>query len=950
MKHTYTLLLFVAFIWMLGTPASAQPPMTIKVPLDGTENFRQVTEKTEQYLSTLPDSYEKDRFQKHFTRWAYYQSMHLGPAGEFVNIPKKTLEAAGNQSDAPLTSSNGAWTFVGPNSASLNNPSASLLGNGRVDRMAFHPTDPNTIYVGTPAGGLWRTTDGGSSWAPLSNYIPSLGVSGIVVDHTNPNTLYVLTGDGDAYVSNYFVVLFGYIRLSVGMLVSHDAGATWQSTGQMSASDFCGYRLVQNPNNSSMLYAATSDGLYRTLDGGASWTRMMTGKFYDIEFKPGSSSVMYASGQGTFFYSLNAGTTWNTPTFDFSLCATGRVEIAVTPNSSGKVYLVSGPKGASSSFCGFYQSVNSGLSFTRLANTPNILGDEIGSGDQSEYDLGVAAKPTDNQKILTCGLVIYKSSNGGVTFSNATTYRESGGNYIHPDCHSIEYNPLNNFVYAATDGGFFKSTDDGTSWTNLSAGINTAQFYHFDDCDANPSAVLGGCQDNGVKYRSTATTNFSQIFCCDGGDAAIDYTNDTKGFAVWNRDIIHYSNFTTTSPTTVASSGFFPQVDMNTSYPNIIYYSYSRVVKYDFSTLTSTTLGGANILGGWVVRTCPSSNTTIYTAGGNSSYATTGEMFVTANGGTSWSTISGNPGFPATYYRISDIGVNPVNSTQVYACFGGYTAGQKVLYSSNSGSTWTNISYDLPNVPIWSIKVDAANNVYVGGDIGVYYHAAGSTNWEPFYNFLPNVPVSDLAINESADQLLAATFGRGIWKSSLRAACLPDLYLFGNVAGPYFRSASNSINMYGAVTGGAGSSTSLRAGNFVKLYTGFQAASDPGNKFRAYLGPCDSGMPPVLMPEQGMVYPSELSAYEMKMTRHDGTLEVTTGANGRKEVLLRLFADGKVRIILARANGEFIRDIANYTGMKGDSVYQLGGELAPGAYYLYLVVNGTVMHLQELKI
>ncbi len=951
MKNRYSLLLVVALIGLLSYTGAGQQ-LSIHVPLDGTENFSQVTEKTEDYLKTLPDNYEKERFQKHFARWAYYQSMHLGPAGEFVNIPKKTLEAMGALPDAPLTSSNGSWSFVGPGSAYNNNPSAGLLGLGRVDRMAFHPTDPNIIYVGTPAGGLWKTTNGGISWTSLSSYIPSLGISGIVVDHTNPNTIYVLTGDGDSYVSNYFVVLFGYIRLSVGMMVSHDAGVTWQATGQMSANEFCGYRLVQNPNNSDMLYAATSDGLYRTLDGGTSWTQVQSGRFYDIEFKPGSSSVMYASGQGTFVYSLNAGTTWNTSAFDFALCGTGRVEIGVTPNSPSKVYLLSGPKGAGNTFCGFYQSTNSGVNFTRLTNSPNVVGDQYGIGDQSEYDLGVAVKPTDNQKIVTCGLVIYKSSNGGSTFTNSTTYNESGGNYIHPDCHSVEYNPLNNFVYAATDGGFYRSGDDGSSWTNLSAGINTAQFYHFDDCDYNPNAILGGCQDNGIKYRSTATTNFSHIFCCDGGDAVIDYTDDTKGFAVWNTSLIHFSNFTTTAPTNINSLGYFPQVDMNTSYPNTIYYSYSRVYKYDFLTGNTTLLGGYDVMGGWVLRTCPSSNTTIYAAGGNSAYATTGNLSVTANGGTSWSTISTNPGFPATYPRITDIGVQPTNSTHVYVCFGGYTPGQKVFYSANSGGTWTNISYDLPNVPIWSIEVDGANNVYVGGDIGVFYHAAGSTNWEPFYNNLPNVPVSDLAINETSDQLLAATFGRGIWKSGLRTACQPDIFLLGNVSGPYFMSASNSINAYGTVTGGAGTSVALRSGNYVKLHTGFQASSDPGNKFRAYLGPCDSGMPPVFAPQQdpGPVYPQELNAYDMKMTRHEGTLEVLAGTDGAKQVLLRLFTEGKARIILATAGGQYIRDVANFTGQKGDFTCNLGGELSPGAYYLYLIVNGKVMHLQELNI
>ncbi len=274
-KDNFSFVLVIVLFLVLPFKGPGQQ-LKIQVPLDGTENFSQITEKTEKYLVTLPDSYEKERFEKHFARWAYYQSMHLGPAGEFVNISKKTVEAAESQSDAPLTSANGSWSFIGPSTAFNNNPSADLLGIGRVDRMAFHPTDPNTIYVGTPAGGLWRTTNGGTSWSPISNFIPSLGISGIVVDHTNPNTLYVLTGDGDDYISNFYLYLAGYIRLSAGVFKSFDGGVTWEPTGPMSANEYCGYRLIQHPNNANILIAATSDGIYRTTNAGTTWTQVHT--------------------------------------------------------------------------------------------------------------------------------------------------------------------------------------------------------------------------------------------------------------------------------------------------------------------------------------------------------------------------------------------------------------------------------------------------------------------------------------------------------------------------------------------------------------------------------------------------------------------------------------------------------------------------------------------------
>jgi len=279
-----------------------------------------------------------------------------------------------------------------------------------------------------------------------------------------------------------------------------------------------------------------------------------------------------------------------------------------------------------------------------------------------------------------------------------------------------------------------------------------------------------------------------------------------------------------------------------------------------------------------------------------------------------------------------------------------------VLYSADAGLTWTNVSYDLPNIPIWSVEVDANNNVYIGCDIGVYYKASGATSWEPFYNFLPNVPVSDLEINEGADQLLASTFGRGIWSSSLRTTCPVDLLLTSNVSGQYFRSASNSITMSGKVTGGAGGSAVLRSGNYVDLTAGFQANSDPGSKFLAYNGPCDSGLPPVFAPVNtaaNMAYPAELGKYAMDMTRNQGTLEVSNGNGGQKEVVVRIFADGNAnaRVLLAAPDGTFLGDVATFSNGKGKYTYPVNtADLKNGTYFLYLIVNNKVVHLQEIEI
>ncbi len=326
---------------------------------------------------------------------------------------------------------------------------------------------------------------------------------------------------------------------------------------------------------------------------------------------------------------------------------------------------------------------------------------------------------------------------------------------------------------------------------------------------------------------------------------------------------------------------------------------------------------------------------------------------MSADGGSTWSTVSGNTGFPATYNRISDIGVKPNNSNQVWVTFSGYTSGVKIYYSNNSGTNWYDRSYDLPNIPIWSVEVDGSNNVYVGTDYGVFYLASGATSWEPFYNNLPNVPVSELALNESAGVLHAATFGRGIWKTTERSPCPSALLLSSNLEGRHFYSASSSITMSGDVIGGEGTQVWLRSGNYVDVKPGFRADATPGNKFQAYVGNCDSGMPPAFSFGNPSDSSNVIDGFTFSLNRNLGTIEIQDVSASEKKVIVRLFDDqtAKIQVFLTDENGKFLRDITRFEGAKGKSEYSFQtADLTPGMYYLYLGVNRDVNHLQELLI
>lgn len=917
------------------------------------KTLSEIVEAYNDYVVTLPEGIEKDKFEKHFARWAFYQSYHLDESNGFVDISARTLSEVEKLPVSTSRSANGNWSSVGPVDTDNVNPWAVYNGIGRVDRIVFHPTNPNIIYIGTPTGGLWKTTDGGSTWTSLSSFIPSLGISGIVVDRVNTNRIFVLTGDGDSDGGG-FVEQSGYIRRSVGVLESVDGGANWKPTGTLSANPYTGFRLVQSPGSSNVLLAATSEGLYKTTDYGLNWVQVNPGLHYDIEFKPGNPNTIYATGVGEFYYSNDGGDTWfNDSGFDFNLC-NGRVEIGVTPDNSSVVYLFAGPRTAANRFCGFFKSTNSGASFSRITNTPNLLGGEANDSDQSDYDLGIAVSPTDENKVFVAGIIVWGTTDSGQTpFTNVTTMAENAANpwYVHCDIHDIAINPLNGNLYAATDGGFYKSEDDGVSWIDLKEGIVVTQSYHMTATNGDANVVLIGNQDNGIKYRNNNTTYFSNVGAGDGFDVVINYADQNKGYAVINKNVYRYNNFLTTSPDMISVDQWYPQIEMHSSDTSVIFIAASTIWMFDINLNSSADISNGIAEGYWALKTCPSNANRIYAAGGNSAFDNAGNLYETPDGGTNWNTISNNPGFPDNFPRISDIGVRPNNSNYVFVSFVGYTDSVKVVYSNNAGVSWTNVSYNLPNVPVWSIEVDGSNNVYVGTDIGVFYKSNGSTTWQPYGNNLPNVPVSGLALNSTADQLLASTFGRGVWKSDLYSSCNSDITINQNISGKYYQSASNSITMTSQVHGGIGTEISLKSEGYIDLKPGFKVNSEPGNTFSGFIGDCTAPWPENNMLEGPPPEPAALQKYHMMMTQKKGTVEVKTGSNDVKNIVVRKFVSGEASLLLLDNKGNYLMKLFQQSG--GEGVFNTvldTAVLQPGLYFIYLVIDDEVTHIQELYV
>ncbi|HLF63884.1 MAG TPA: hypothetical protein VI603_09025 [Saprospiraceae bacterium] len=809
--------------------------------LAGKQSLTEIMKEIDDFYLALPEEERNGASglpkYKHLKRREWYLSGRLGPHGEFVDVDSLNSVARHRQKVSgaiPGQRAPSNWMSVGP---------VSSEGNlARVDRLAFHPTDSDIIYAGTPAGGLWKTTDGGDTWQPLTDDLESLAISGIIVSYADPNTLYILTGDGDASGGG-FTFDFGYVRKSAGVYKSTDGGVNWTQLDLPILGDYYGYRLAQNPDNADELYAATSEGLYRTLDGGNIWGLSLVGNFFDVEYNPGNAAIAYASADAVIWRTTNYGVTWGSVIFPLNqgLCQYGRIELAVSPDSVNVVYALSGPVQGAGQFCGLFRSSDAGNSFTRVANTPNILGRAVNgtdSVDQSFYDLAIAVHPDDADKLYTGGINVWKSSNGGMTLAQTSIWFPTGDpQYVHADIHDLKFNPLDNTLYAATDGGIWTTTNGGANWTDISDGIVATQFYHMTGRPGYYDDLYAGAQDNGVKYRPGNGYVYTQVNGGDGFSVAHSPSTTQRFFSTLNQLVVRH----TMNNGNFNGSDITPFLDATTFFKNVIAHPTSDSIVLVGSTdiwKTSNALDGSpawtnkGASGSWAMANCPSNPSRFYAAGGDDYANGSGAVFRSDNTGETWTNIAGT-GFPSSFTKITDVDVSPVFSGIVCATFGGFTDGVKVARSLNAGTSWTNISYNLPNVPVNCVKFDDALNIYAGTDIGVYFLANGTSTWQFTSVDQPNVPVTDLLIYPEENLIYAATFGRGIWSADLNSPCPQNLAINMAQSGNQTYEASGQLSATSVIN--ASANVQMKAG-CVLLQTGF--LSTAAATFRAFSASC----------------------------------------------------------------------------------------------------------------
>ncbi len=752
---------------------------------DPTVNFYDVQ-------ATFYDWYDKTKPKhgiKAFKRWEAFMEPRVYPTGDRTKMTDVYAEYEKFKQKYSSKSTNGNWSFIGPTIIAgeiQNGAYKSPGGNGRINCIAFDPNfDGNTnqtLWVGTPAGGLWKTENNGKTWSSPGQI--SIGVSEIIIDPNNTNNMWVGTGDNDAGDT-----------YSSGILKTTNGGATWVATAfAVSPSNhYRVKRLLASPANVNTQIAFCNGVTYRTTDG---WSNKSTiaslgGIIDDAEFKPGTNgATVYASktnaNAAELWRSTDGGATFTQVGNGLPAANVERISIAVSASQPNYVWALVG-RSDNQGLLGIYRSTDSGANFNRLydgtAANHNLLGwatDFSDAGGQAFYDLSIQVNPSDANEVFVGGVNLAKSTNSGSAWvcNGYWLKGKPGYEYIHADHHALEYSP-NGWIYDGCDGGIFMSKDNGSSWTDISNNLGIAQVARIGASSTNPRLVLAGMQDNGSNKFSNET--WTVIKGGDGCEQIVDPVDNNTIFSSYVQGKIYKSTDAGSSWTTVldAGGGWITPFVMDPTDHTIMYSaSYSASSK----KLQKSTDNGSS----WSAKASYNPAATTYpkwisVSKSDNSYVyivSSDQVWRSINSGTSMSGCNGDL-FSApnnVTASISSIEVSPADKDYIVVTLSGYNAGEKVFRSTNGGTNWTNISSNLPNIPVNVVVFEEGNankRIFVGTDNGVYYKDATNTNgnWTLYDTGLPQTSIHDMEIYYGAtycdNRLRAATYGRSIWESDL---------------------------------------------------------------------------------------------------------------------------------------------------------------------------------------
>ncbi|NMO14309.1 hypothetical protein HPC49_13635 [Pyxidicoccus fallax] len=707
--------------------------------------------------------------------------------GSLLPGTSTSITASGDPT-ASLAATGTTWVNIGPTKANYAQNGSYTLNKtdtGRVRDIVIDPVNPSIIYVAFSGGGVWKTTDGGATWTPRSETLGSLSTGSLAMDPNNNNTLYLGLGDP-------------FDGTGIGLVKSIDGGNTWFNPVYLgSATEIPD--LIVAPGNSNIVLATTNAGLFRSVDAGATWTAIslntgFAGAPYgwSIEWAGGTRFVAAidadpaaASGtyQGQIWVSNDNGATWTRGTGVTISGGIERITVAAAPSNRNTLYaLAANPSGG---MADIFKSTNGGTSWTALGaagkryKNGNAEGRTVGTlfNGQGWYDHMLIVHPTDpNQVYIGGALHMAKSTDGGGTWSQVSNWLgQFSLPYVHADFHAAAFDASGK-LYVGNDGGIFVTSDGGATFSDaLNVGIASHLIYDIGMSGANRSAIIAGLQDNGTRVRVGDTGVYNQEIGGDGFDCEIHPTNanlmlgslyyariqrSTDGGLNWVSACtgITECNNSSSAPFTTRLALGAADATGNTVYTH----TNAKVYKSTNFGSSWTALGVSGIATGAVIRNVGAAKSNASVVG---VVASGGRVFLTNNGGTSWTTAAA---LPNNGLSLSDITFDPTNANTMYVGSVAADGTKNHLWKSTDfGASWTVIENGLPaGVPVNTVTVDPGSNttLYAATHLGVYRSTDAGASWTRFGAGMPLVNVTDVQILPDSSLVRAATFGRSVWE------------------------------------------------------------------------------------------------------------------------------------------------------------------------------------------
>ncbi len=688
---------------------------------------------------------------EYFLEQRAYPSGHI-PHGAYARA-SEALRAMPSRAALRVPGALSSWTDVGPTAIG---PGKFV---GRVNALTVDPRDPQTLYIAAMGGGAWKSTNGGGSWTPLTDGQCGLPTNSIALDPLDPDIVYVGTGEYDSPVYP-----------GCGLLRSDDGGATWTDIDPTSFAtpwkqgDISVDKIVllrgSGSGTSNTLLLATNRGVMRSTDGGASWSNPLgTGWFYPVTglvVDPNDSSVVYAAAKDVYkagssdtgiFKSTDAGATWTR--LDGFTVDNGDAYLAITRTDPAVLY-VSAQDHGNSSWAGLWSSSDGGTTWVQRPAS--------GLKAPVWYQGLVTVRPDDPSKVVIGSLRPYVSTDSGKTFVEE-------GQDIHVDVRGFRFAPDPSTLYVVNDGGVYRTSDFGASWTNLNANLSITTFYPGPAVAlGDPSHILAGSLDNGVD-EYTGATQWAYPAGGDGGYSIIDRAQAGTAYSEyqWAYGPIRRVNGGPFSSIlngidTNDKAEWEPPFVAAPLDPAVLYFGTYRLYRSRDRGSSWSALTGDVTSGGQISAIAPSpADSMLIWIGSNK-----GKVLRSDDGGTSWTDVSA--GLPNRY--VTHIAPDPHDPSVAWVTVSGFGSGH-VFRTSDGGATWSDISGDLPDAPAnWVMALPQASLLVVGTDVGLFTAGMDGGAWASDSG-LPNVVVTGLALEPGTGTLVATTFGRGAFTVSM---------------------------------------------------------------------------------------------------------------------------------------------------------------------------------------